>query len=277
MMENDFITKAEFEAFLPVAKTPANQTGIYDMVSSRFEQDYDTVINMYVGTYLSDSTRMPEELRYNVKRLVSIMSFIGMFRELDLVLTPTGFGIVNNNNVAPASKERVDALFISLWKQHDTAREALLICLTKQSSWSETLQANLSIDTLCWTKSLVEQFAGIADPDHDTFIKTLAQIRLIEARMADKISFELKEELLAAIRSNSLTSVQQSLLRYIYMFIGYELKENHSGAKGRLAQVINFLDGHLSDFPTYKNSQAYSLNNNRGYQNAQQDSTYFFK
>ena len=41
------------------------------------------------------------------KELIAIPS-------LDLVLTTNGFGIVSNQNVVPASRERVDALISSL-------------------------------------------------------------------------------------------------------------------------------------------------------------------
>ena len=36
--------------------------------------------------------------------------------QLDLILTPNGFGIVSNQNVIPASKERIERLLLSLEK-----------------------------------------------------------------------------------------------------------------------------------------------------------------
>ena len=41
--------------------------------------------------------------------------------QLDLILTPNGFGIVSNQNVIPASKERIERLLLSLEKQRDDA------------------------------------------------------------------------------------------------------------------------------------------------------------
>lgn len=42
--------------------------------------------------------------------------------QLDLILTPNGFGIVSNQNIAPASKERIERLLLSLSKSSATMR-----------------------------------------------------------------------------------------------------------------------------------------------------------
>ena len=51
--------------------------------------------------------------------------------QLDLILTPNGFGIVSNQNVIPASKERIERLLLSLEKQrypHITSGSSPLDC-----------------------------------------------------------------------------------------------------------------------------------------------------
>lgn len=50
-------------------------------------------------------------------------------RHLDLVLTPTGFGVVSNDNVAPASRERVNELADQLRKDESNAADELCIAL----------------------------------------------------------------------------------------------------------------------------------------------------
>ena len=51
-----------------------------------------------------------EELREAVIKTVCLDAFLSVVRHLDLVLTPTGFGVVANNEVSPASSSRVEAL-----------------------------------------------------------------------------------------------------------------------------------------------------------------------
>ena len=56
---------------------------------------------------------------------------------LDLVLTPNGFGIVSNQNVAPASRERVSRLIASLETSRDNAIEQLVTYLFRWAEWRD--------------------------------------------------------------------------------------------------------------------------------------------
>ena len=67
---------------------------------------------------------------------------------LDLVLTPNGFGIVSNTNVAPASKERVERLMASLLDMRDKAVEQLLNQLPLMQSWTASAQCRWFTATL---------------------------------------------------------------------------------------------------------------------------------
>ena len=67
---------------------------------------------------------------------------------LDLVLTPNGFGIVSNQNVVPASRERVDALITSLESQRDAAIEAFILRLSSRSDWRESSQGKYFAATM---------------------------------------------------------------------------------------------------------------------------------
>ena len=56
--------------------------------------------------------------------------------QLDLILTPNGFGIVSNQNVIPASKERIERLLLSLEKQRDDALAVILAMLPDAHHWT---------------------------------------------------------------------------------------------------------------------------------------------
>lgn len=61
-----------------------------------------------------------------LKQLIAYHAFMLAIPFLDLVLTPNGFGIVNNSNIAPASKERVERLMVAVEKQRDDVLEQYL-------------------------------------------------------------------------------------------------------------------------------------------------------
>lgn len=268
------IQKNEFEQFVPVATTPANQPSVFNSVSKGFGNAFDTLCNTILGLNYDS---LPDAVKTVCKRYVSISAFINAFRQLDVVLTATGFGIVNNQNVAPASKERVDALLTDLWRELDKCEEQLLILLTRTEGWSGTRQAKICISNLYWRRSDMEAWLGIANPTRDERLKIRQQVDAVEVKLAEKISWEQREKLLVAMRSNSLTELEQQLVDKAMQFISASIKQQLEQAAYLLRKIVDFLNDNVDEFQEYKNSQEYEINNNRGYQNAKQDTAYFFK
>lgn len=60
--------------------------------------------------------------------------------QLDLILTPNGFGIVSNQNVVLVSKERIERLTRSLEKLRDDAFAIILLMLPNAHKWTESEQ-----------------------------------------------------------------------------------------------------------------------------------------
>jgi len=88
----------------------------------------------------ANSFRPNERFRYPLEKLVACHAYMTAIPSLDLVLTPNGFGIVSNQNVVPASRERVDALITSLESQRDAAIEAFILRLSSRTDWRESAQ-----------------------------------------------------------------------------------------------------------------------------------------
>ena len=75
--------------------------------------------------------------------------------QLDLILTPNGFGIVSNQNVIPASKERIERLLLSLEKQRDDALAVILTMLPDAHHWTASEQFNYFAATMFTTLDIV--------------------------------------------------------------------------------------------------------------------------
>ena len=82
--------------------------------------------------------------------------------QLDLILTPNGFGIVSNQNIAPASKDRIERLLLSLEKQRDDALAVILTMLPDAHHWTASEQFNYFAATMFPTLDIVHQL-GFAD------------------------------------------------------------------------------------------------------------------
>lgn len=66
----------------------------------------------------------PSTAKVTMARIVAFDAFRSAIPHLDIILTPNGFGIVNNSNIAPASKERVERLINSLLDNLDNEIES---------------------------------------------------------------------------------------------------------------------------------------------------------
>ena len=68
--------------------------------------------------------------------------------QLDLILTPNGFDIVSNQNITPASKDRIERLLLSLEKQRDDALAVILTMLPDAHHWTASEQFNYFAATM---------------------------------------------------------------------------------------------------------------------------------
>ena len=117
-------------------------------------------------------------------KVLATDAFLRAVPSLDLVLTPNGFGVVSNNTIAPASKDRVDRLLVSLETNRDFAIDQLLHELLPQPEWRTTPQGRFFLSTLFQTPLALplELRKGKA---WEVFLQTRAQIVLIEQELAD--------------------------------------------------------------------------------------------
>lgn len=85
-----------------------------------------------------------------IKQLAALHAFLIAIPNLDLVLTPNGFGIVSNSNIAPASKERVERLMAAVETQRDNVLEQYLkyTFLYFNNSYLQTSQGKYFFATL---------------------------------------------------------------------------------------------------------------------------------
>ena len=83
-----------------------------------------------------------------LEKAIVCQAYKNAIPSLDLVLTPNGFGIVSNQNVAPASKERVERLLASLEAERDRNLEQLLLRLPTVEGWEQSAQGKYFAATL---------------------------------------------------------------------------------------------------------------------------------
>ena len=122
-------TNTELLAFIPnVFASAIGENPLYDKMR-KFLDLAELWMNINICDHATYGALVSQERASDVelvKRIVVNDAFHRAIPYLDLVLTPNGFGIVSNQNVAPASKERVASLRAQALVERDMAISQLL-------------------------------------------------------------------------------------------------------------------------------------------------------
>lgn len=260
------ITKDDFELAVPVARSIKDHVFrslymILDATSDRLQKE----ILGKLGLQAAEKDKNGQ-LAVLFKQLVCLDTFIREMRGLDVVLTSTGFGVVSTNDMAPASKQRVDAVEGELRIKRLQTKDRLLLELFKVEGWSDSPLRKMLVPTV-FMYSLLSDLAGIARPKEEDW--SAAQAPLLEADLflREHLSNEYMDEVLQQWCSDSLTDENLVLMHKLRKFMGMKISGNHAGAMTVYRDVINTMERDLEHYQTYANSEAYELNHLKPYEN----------
>lgn len=127
------ISKDDFEQSILAATSSHSE--VFESVEKHFEESYLRLSRQILGEVGEESLETSEELREAVIKVVCLDAFLSVVRHLDLVLTPTGFGVVANNEVSPASSSRVEALIEQCRVALIVAQDTVMALLTDIPGW----------------------------------------------------------------------------------------------------------------------------------------------
>ena len=218
-----------------------------------------------------------ERFRYPLEKLVACQAYMTAIPSLDLVLTPNGFGIVSNQNIVPASRERVDALMNSLESQRDSAIEALILRLSSRTDWQQSAQGKyfgatmFPLLNLCRRLAIREHIWDSYQQLHDRLIK-------IENVLADTY---FSQEQMQVFRSQVIAQystskpIEEQVIRSLQ---AYELQlltdiQVHPQCYYDLVTIIR---ERPDDFPAWHTSPVADLFTPKIFQNKKNSSAYWF-
>lgn len=277
----------------------------------------DTTQTTAQPTNENDANQQRETTNVQLKTLASraIVSdaFVHAIPSLDLVLTPNGFGIVSNQNVAPASSERVERLIQSLITNRDLAIDALLRLLLQSADWRATTQAKYFLATLFPTlSSLCSQLSTTPSTKTtqttqttkttlslwDKYTSLHSPLILIEQELADKY---ISPELYARLRNTQttitpqtttttaqstnvtdanqqhiVTNTQPQTLITSLRSIELALLQGNPLPYRQLTAIVNNIRLHPADFPEWHNSSLAQLYAEPAFQNTKSSRGYWF-
>lgn len=265
-------------------KTVVGEKSLFDKIQHQLNLSEAWLTNTFVSTdtmsrikSYSDST----PLLHHCRMALAADAMLHAVPQLDLILTPNGFGIVNNQNVGPASKERIERLLQALEKTRDDALAVILTMLPSAHVWIETEQYHYFAETMFPSLDLV-QHLGYTDHIWSHYQEIHARLLPIEQRLATEF---FSHDLMDCLREKNILNLWHTLDDF------YEYKKLYQ----RIA-AIEFSILRIGEFPIpsiidvvntiryakgltfaeWKRSDTAKLFEDHGYKNKKQAGGYFF-
>lgn len=166
------------------------EASLFDKIKLDIASAEDWLISQIIGQATANSMVAETYIFAVCETIVACEALRRTIPALDLILTPNGFGVVQNNNVVPASKERVERFIQSCIDRRDFAISRLYPLLYKTESWQTSEQREF------WSKSPLQDFD------------------LVDAWI-ERDNYKSKYDALMAMRRESTTFVTMLAERYI--------------------------------------------------------------
>lgn len=266
------IDKEFFEQTIPAAKQADEQ--IWNDMQTPIMEATAIAESKLVGPV--DLTDYPDIVTA-VKQYICYTAMYNSVNERDLILTNNGFGIVSNQNIAPASKDRVEAFKDSMLRSADRAVERAIDALRAVKGWSDSIQAKTLIGSVMFYSWHLSSFAGAVKPTRQTLAQFAPRIMEAQSQIARLISNEQLYAVIESLRTASPDAASQNLHVLMLKFVGGFLANLNELSMRRLRDdIYNYVESNLDSFPIYKDSAAYRANHFKPYENKKEDTTYFF-
>lgn len=234
--------------------------------------------NITGESLLSDIQQTDENdrLKQLCARIITCQALLAAVPSLDLVLTPNGFGIVNTQNIAPASKERIERLLETLEKERDGSIEMLLIKLQANEIWRATEQGIYFASTLFPRLSLV-RMAGFTDHRWQRYQEFHSKLIKIENSLAEEY---FSQNLMTKLRNANIgnDSIDAATAKVIHDIQALEimLLNGNDVCRQSFYDIINIIRGNPERFPEWHASKTAELFQMDSFKNKKESSGYWF-
>lgn len=214
----------------------------------------------------------PDEgpMEHQWARYISLYAFERAVPHLDLVLTPTGFGIVSNNTLSPASRERVQSLRDNLRKScAETA------CWILERLWSDIgrVRKVRPVSSL----ELPSKWKEFTCRGALAYFDDVSMRRQAMCYVARRIGQAQVDELVAvaAVGDRLGTEVHKWIAAcQLQRYEGFYITGNDQQFY-QMEQLVRYLDGCLPYFPLYRDSDERKARKIT-YENSSDSPLYFF-
>lgn len=274
------ITQETLESYVPAFRSSEHY--IFDSLQGYILEARERTA-FILGDDVEERADGSDALRPLYVRLICYSAARRAVPGLDLILTENGFGVVSNQNVAPASSSRVEALLESLRKMESDTMDSLVLQLLK-TEWKNKPEAKRIMKSLLWSPTLLRYY-GITLAGREAYAEEYSTlqpaIEQAEEAVRKTISPELHAELLRRLRNNPSehTSIYTRVIDTARQYMA-------AVAAGPAAQparsellkerLLRIVEEDADNLPEYKSSATYRAHHFQHYENRREDNTFFF-
>ena len=265
-------------------KEVAGEKSLFDKIQFQLMQAEQWLTETFVsyGTMShirtnSDST----PLLHFCRIITAAEAMLHAVPQLDLILTPNGFGIVSNQNIAPASKERIERLLLALEKIRDDALQTIQPLLIEASHWVASDQYYFFARTMFPTLDVVHDL-GYHEHIWTKYLEIRNQLIIIEEKLArdyfsDSLMETLREYIIRNDFSDSPDPNAYLKLSNRIRAIEFSILRTGEFPIPSIIDAVNFIRTSNKDiFQNWKRSDTARLFDNHGYKNKKQSSGFWF-
>ena len=272
-------TNEQLTELLPnIAVTVKGETPLID----KLVPFLNTAEQWVADTFLSSAMLADIGSRYDTDTLRAITTQVVVYEafrralpHLDVILTPNGFGIVSNANIAPASKERIERLQSSLLINRDAAIHQLLTLLCKQQCWLATEQAEFFRGTMF---SNLKHGQSLQD-----YLEMREKLIPLEEHIATQyLSMELLSTLQAQVQSCQFSTDKHKHICRVLQAVEVECLSNTTSTTLSpqehltLTQIVELIRSNPEDFPEWHASTTAQLYTPQVFENKKESKAYWF-
>lgn len=195
---------------------------------------------------------------------------------LDLVQTVNGFAVVSNQNLAPASRDRVDRLIAAHRSQRDTAISALIPLLAALPEWRDTPQCDYFRSTLFPTPAHIRPLASGAatweryEELHPAIVA--AEDRLAAEYISPELMQRLRDE---ALGHSQLSTLDARLCEALRAHVA-DLVNDSPLRDTALRDIVDYIRRHPDTFPEWHRSDTARLFSPPVFRNSKKSPGYWF-
>lgn len=270
------IERTDFERAVPAFRSPTPE--VWNKV-----QRYVAGCTANWQALITTDATLPDHVAASLVTAICLRAAYDAVPQMDLVLTPTGFGIVSNQNTAPASRERVDALRLQMRRDACQLEDGVLSYLAAHNLMT---MLRSRAGSLLWTPTLCTLY-GIRTPEgrevlREEFDAMATTLHAASARVVDVISPELYAALVkrqyaadADLTPDTTPAAYAEALAMARRLMAAHVMQG-PGIATHTRHIINFIEAHADHLDEYRLSPTYQARHTTQYENKQTDPSFFF-